>query len=107
MVSWLSMSDPNYGVVFQLLHKLKQTGHIVSIELNKSERMLRVIRLDISKQLYILNLDSSSSLTSGTVYRCCGLLGEQTVLSLRRGRSGQLLGLDSFLVSGTSSWLIF
>ena len=36
------MSDPNYGVVFQLLHKLKQTGHIVSIELNKSEKMLRV-----------------------------------------------------------------
>ena len=37
------------------------------------------------------SLDSSSSVTSGTVYRCCGLLGEQAVLSLRRGRSGQLL----------------
>ena len=43
------------------------------------------------------SLDSSSSVTSGTVYRCCGLLGGQTVLSLRRGRSGQLLVLDSFL----------
>ena len=55
MVSWLSMSDPNYGVVFQLLHKLKQTGHIVSE--NKSERMLRGIRLDIiSKQLFSVHL---------------------------------------------------
>ena len=57
MVSWLSMSDPNYGVVFQLLHKLKQTGHIVSIELNKSERMLRVIRLDICKPLFSVFTD--------------------------------------------------
>ena len=51
------------------------------------------------------SLDSSSFVTSGTVYRCCGLLGEQTDLSLRRGRLGQLLGLDSFLV-WTASWFL-
>ena len=53
----------------------------------------------------VQSLDSSSSVTLGTVYRCCGRLGDVVYVSFRRGRCvgtaswfGQLLGFwDVFL----------
>ena len=60
----------------------------------------------------VQSLDSSSSVTLGTVYRCCGRLGDVVYVSFGRGRFvgtaswfGQLLGLDSFLV-WTASWFL-